>query len=398
MTYRLGILCSHPIQYYSPIFRELAKHLDLQVFYAYQQTMSGQAEAGFSVPFEWDIDLLQGYQYKFLNNVASKPDPSKFFGCDTPGIVSEIKKEQFDAFLVLGWGLKSFWQAIRACRKLQIPVIVRGDSRLGTTRSLLKRALKRFFYPLLMRQFDACLYVGEESKKYYQAYGVDPKKCFFSPHSVDNERFGNESEKISKSEAKKILGLDIDKKHVLFVGKFIDIKRPVDVLQAALNLKQKQQPISIIFAGDGPLRSNLEIFAKTHHLDLHILGFINQSELPNIYRAADVLVLPSETETWGLVANEAMACGVPIIVSDTTGCSVDLAVAGKTGKVFPIGNIEALANAIHEMLVADLFHDEIKYHVDGYSPVKTAEGIISALKWLVGREEGTMDRHGDTVK
>ncbi|MGH8500233.1 MAG: glycosyltransferase family 4 protein, partial [Methylococcales bacterium] len=392
MSMKLGILCSHPIQYYAPIFRELAKRLDLQVFYAYRQTEAGQAEAGFHVPFEWDIDLLQGYPHKFLNNVAVKADPSRFFGCDTPDIANEIQIGRFDAFLVLGWGVKSYWQAVRACRRLNVPVMVRGDSRLGTSRSFIKRAIKKIIYPLVMRQFDACLYVGQDSKKYYQAYGVNSEKLFFSPHSVDNKRFSVEAEKTGKDEARALLGLEAGRQVVLFVGKFIPIKRPMDILQSALLLKQKNHPVHLLFAGDGPLRADIEAFAKTHDLNLSLIGFVNQSQLPVVYRAADLLVLPSETESWGLVANEAMACGLPVVVSNTVGCGPDLICKGKTGSVFEMGNIAALSEAIHEVMQLMPAASEIQYHIADYSPEKTTKGIMEAMQWLSEKENKIADK------
>lgn len=383
MTLRLGILCSHPIQYYTPIFRELAKRVDLQVFYAHRQTTQGQADAGFGVAFDWDIDLLQGYDYKFLQNISKAPDPSRFFGCDSPAIAEEIVNGYFDAFLVLGWGLKSYWQAIIACRKSGVPIMVRGDSRLGTSRSFIKRMIKDILYPRIMRRFDACLYVGEDSKKYFQAYGVEAEKLFFSPHSIDNARFQAEAGNMRRAEAKERLGLPQGKRHVLFAGKFIDKKRPMDFLQAALLLKQQNKSINLLFAGDGPLRVDLELFAAAHDLGVNILGFINQSELPLVYRAADLLVLPSEgSETWGLVVNEGMACGTPAVTSDAVGCSRDLVIHGRTGKIFELGNIPAFAKAIDEVLDAGLSESAIIEHISAYSPEKTAEGMVVAATYL----------------
>ncbi|HTE79986.1 MAG TPA: hypothetical protein VK634_04760, partial [Reyranella sp.] len=86
MTMRIGFLVSHPIQYYTPIFRELARRCDLTVFFAHRQTAAGQAKAGYGVAFEWDVDLLSGYQIRFLTNVARQPSTDAFSGCDTPGI------------------------------------------------------------------------------------------------------------------------------------------------------------------------------------------------------------------------------------------------------------------------------------------------------------------------
>src|SRR5712691_13444340 len=112
---RLGVLTSHPIQYQAPWFRELANATDLHVFFAHRQTAAEQA--GFGAAFDWDLDLLAGYPHTFLRNVAQNPSVNHFFGCNTPEIREIIGTKRFDAFIVTGWSLKSYWQAIRACRR-----------------------------------------------------------------------------------------------------------------------------------------------------------------------------------------------------------------------------------------------------------------------------------------
>ena len=186
---RLGILVSHPIQYYSPWFRALAKCVDLEVFYAYKGSPGHQADAGFGVPFEWDIDLLSGYSHSFLNNVSRKPGTSSYDGCDTPEIGEIIRARCFDAFIVCGWYLKSYWQAVRACRMNKVPVLVRGDSQLNTERSFLKRAVKQVTHRKALRHFDGCLSVGRRNREYLLHYGVPADRIFFVPHFVDNEWF-----------------------------------------------------------------------------------------------------------------------------------------------------------------------------------------------------------------
>src|SRR5262245_10151653 len=137
MSARLGILASHPIQYNTPLFRDLARLLDIHVYYAHRQTAEGQAATDFGVPFEWDIDLFSGYSHEFLPNAARRPDVNRFFGCDTPTVAVKIREGRYDAFLVTGWYLKSYWQAIRACHQSRVSIMVRGDSRLDTSQGQL---------------------------------------------------------------------------------------------------------------------------------------------------------------------------------------------------------------------------------------------------------------------
>src|SRR5512146_1787934 len=156
---RLGILASHPIQYHAPWFRGLAAKANVEVFFAHRPTAIEQGE-GFGETFTWDVDLVNGYHHRFLRNVAPAPSVSRFAGCDTPDVHTAIAAGRFDAFIVTGWHLKTFWQAVRACRKAYMPVLVRGDSQLRTPRSLATRLAKAVTHRWLVRQFDGFLVVG----------------------------------------------------------------------------------------------------------------------------------------------------------------------------------------------------------------------------------------------
>src|ERR1017187_3636209 len=118
---RLGILTSHPIQYQAPWFRGLTREVDLEVFFACQPNAVQQGD-GFGKAFDWDVDLLSGYRSRFLQNRAKIASCSRFGGCDTPEIKSQIRDGHFDAFIVCGWHLKCYWQAVRACHSACVPV------------------------------------------------------------------------------------------------------------------------------------------------------------------------------------------------------------------------------------------------------------------------------------
>lgn len=377
---RLGVLCSHPIQYNAPLFRELAQLVDLHVYYAHRQTAAGQAEAGFGVAFEWDSDLFSGYSHEFLDNISSKPGVGHFFGCDTPAIVNRIRDGRFDAFLVTGWYLKSYWQGIRACRRLGIPVLVRGDSRLATSRSPLKRMTKQALYPQLLKQFAACLYVGQDSREYYAHYGVPDARLFFAPHCVDNDWFASQALGISKNQARRESGIPDDGSDILlFVGKLIDIKRPTDIVQAAAVIRDAGRKVSLLYVGDGPLRAQIEAEAARLAVPVMFLGFRNQSELPTLFRAADLLVLPSESETWGLAVNEAMACGTPAVVADSVGCAADLL---PPGSVYPKGDIAEMARVLLAALDTPVVPAFLVEKMQRYSVPVAARGVREAALWV----------------
>jgi glycosyltransferase involved in cell wall biosynthesis len=342
---RLGILATHPIQYYAPWYRELAKHVDLEVFFSHRQTAREQAAAGFGVDFDWDLPLLDGYRSQFLRNTASRPDVNRFFGCITPELTGIIREGAFDAFIVHGWSTVSYWQAIQACWRTRTPVLVRGDSHLGTPRPPWRRALKWPLHRWFIPKFDGYLVVGARSKEYLMHYGANAERCFMTPHAVDNARFEATSRELKpqRDRLRGRFGLSPDSVVYLFAGKFIDVKRPRLFVEGLARAAASAPRIEGLMVGDGPLRAEIEAAVRSLKAPVRFAGFLNQQEMPTAYASADVLVLPSASETWGLVVNEAMASGLPAIVSSTVGCAPDLIVSGETGDVFQSGDAEALS-------------------------------------------------------
>jgi glycosyltransferase involved in cell wall biosynthesis len=292
---RLAVLTSHPVQYYAPLFRELAERVDLHVFYAHNATAEQQAAAGFGQAFTWDVDLTSGYAHSFLNNVATRPGTDSFGGCDTPDIANRLRNGGFDAVLALGWHLKSMLQGIFAARRLGIPVMVRGDSQLGTPRGAVKTAVKRVTYPALLRGFDAALYVGQRNFDYYRHFGYPAARLFHSPHCVDTERFAGSATPQARAVLRSRLGIRNDEKVVLFAGKLVPFKRPVDVVEAVAQVMQKGVPARLLVAGSGPMEADVRARAQALGVTLDFLGFQNQTEMPSAYAAADLMVLPSST-------------------------------------------------------------------------------------------------------
>ena len=385
---RIGFLISHPIQYLAPLFRELAKQCDLTVFYAHRQTAEQQARAGFGVAFEWDVDLLSGYHSRFLRNVARAPSTDRFFGCSTPEIAAEIARGAFDGFVVPGWALLTYWQAVRACRHAGVPVFARGDSQLVGPRGKAVRLAKAVAFRGILRQFDGFLYVGQRNRDYLLHYGAPAGRLFFSPHCVDNDAF-----RVASEAARRQVPADAGLSRlprILFVGKLMERKRPFDVLRAAAQLRARGRLVEVAFAGSGELQGALAETAAAAGVPVRFHGFVNQSELPGIYTSADVIVLPSDgRETWGLVVNEAMACGVPAIVSDAVGCGPDLVEPGVTGEIFPLGDVPALADALEAVLSfkRDRTRAALAGRMQTYSPERAAQGIAGAVGTLRSRGE-----------
>ncbi|MEM9421998.1 MAG: glycosyltransferase family 4 protein [Pseudomonadota bacterium] len=376
---RIAAFVTHPIQYYAPIFRTLSNTVDLHVYYGQVATSDQQASAGFGVQFDWDVDLLSGYSSSLLDNVAPAPNVHDFGGCDVPSVGKLLKEERFDAIIVFGWYQKFFLQTLYAAKRLGIPVLVRGDSQLDTPRNPIKRFAKNIGYPLFLRAFDAALYVGEKSREYYQYYRYPNEKLFFSPHSIDTQYFAAHATDADRSAWRAELGVRDETKLILFCGKLLEGKRPLDLIDALGRARLRTPSLELVIAGSGPLEEAVHHRANQLGVPVHFLGFCNQSRLPSIYAAADILCLPSAHETWGLVCNEALACGTPIIVSDAVGCAADLANDNNIGRVYPSGNADALAEAILATASQPPPPGSIRHLSDRYSVTASTDGILSAL-------------------
>ncbi|MBK7143966.1 MAG: glycosyltransferase family 4 protein [Xanthomonadales bacterium] len=340
---RIAVATTHPIQYQVPWLQRLAARddIDLQVYFAMLPDAREQGRE-FGVAFAWDLDLLAGYRSRVLQNQSRRPSLTTFSGCDTPEIVDEIRAGRFDAVIVNGWGSKTALQALYACRRHGVPCLVRGEANGLRPRAWWKRWLHR----ALIARYSACLAIGTRNRDYYLAAGVPPSRIFPTPYCIDNARFAASADAQRAAPGRAALcthfGLEPQRTTFLFSGKFVDKKHPLDAIAALRVARAQGADVQLLMVGDGPLRATLE--TAGHGLPVRFAGFLNQSQMAAAYAAGDCLVLPSDSgETWGLVVNEAMASGLPVIVSDQVGCAADLVQPGVTGDVYPCRDVHALA-------------------------------------------------------
>src|SRR5450756_910592 len=271
-----------------------------------------------------------------------------------------------------GGDLRSLQPLDAARRALGVPYLLRGDSgphgQSGGIRGALRYAIAR----AVVSGSAGGLAVGHRNELFYARYGAS--RIVFAPHSVDNERFARPPA-VGRPELLARWGLGDRYPVIMFCGKLKPAKRPLDLAAAVGRLGTR---VTVLFVGGGDLAGQVgSMLPQGRGV---VTGFVNQAELPSYYHAADILVLPSQSEPWGLVINEAMTAGVLPIVSDRVGCAPDL-VAG-LGEVYPCGDVEALTAALHRGLarigdpgLAGL----LRRRVDGYGIDATAAGFEQAV-------------------
>jgi glycosyltransferase involved in cell wall biosynthesis len=355
MRKRLLIVASHVVQYSSPVFRELARdpRIDLMVSYCSMQGAESGLDPGFGVSVSWDMPLLDGYPWTSVRNRAMRPGLGRFFGLFNPGLWMLIRDGHFDAVLVSGYFYASAWISIAAAKWYGIPLLFITDSHSlhsWPVQSKLKRRIKKTLVRAIFSLGKALLALSSGGVEHLRALGFSSDRIVLAPYVVDNAWWSKQAAKVDRNAMRSSWKIPTESTVVLFCAKLQLWKGPLDLLEA---FARANVPNSyLVFAGDGPERKNLERRASELGFAARVrfLGFLNQSQLPPVYCAADVFVLPSLFEPFGLVVNEAMLCGLPVVVSDRVGAKFDLVRPGENGYVYPAGNIDALVAILREIL------------------------------------------------
>jgi glycosyltransferase involved in cell wall biosynthesis len=386
---RVIAVASHPIQYQAPWFRGLAQEtaIDFSALFV-QLPDSHQQGQGFGRPFEWDVPILEGYRWQQVPDVRGGRGLKGFFSARIRGPLALLRKLRPDLILLTGWHSWSLLQVLFAAWWAGIPVIMRGESNALRDRPWLTRTLHR----VLLRRCAAFLSIGRANREFYHNYGIGDMRLFDAPYFVDNARFAESAAQYHPQRAKlrERWAIRPDAVCFCYAGKLEPKKRILDVL-AALRAAaaQSEKPLHLLVVGTGELLPQAHAYVIRHCLPVTFAGFLNQTKIPGAYIASDCLVLASDYgETWGLVVNEAMACGRPAIVSDRVGSGPDLVKDHLTGLIFPFGDVASLAAHMVE-LAADtermkrMGEAALARVLAEYSVAKAVSGTLQAVHYVL---------------
>jgi len=386
---RLLLVSSHVVQYASPIFRKMARdpRLDILVAYCSMQGAESGIDPGFGVEVTWDEPQLEGYDWVHPANRAPRPDVGHFFGLFNPGLWRVIRDGKFDAMYVSGYFYASAWIAILAAKVHGVPILFTTDGhnlRTWSTQSDWKKSFKKFLVRRIFALGAVVLAGSSGTVEYVKSLGVPAQKILLLRNVVDNEWWKRRASQVNRDEVRAAWNIPKSASVALFCAKLQPWKAPLDALEAfaAANVPDSY----LVFAGDGPLRTELEKRAIQLGLSdrIRILGFVNQSQLPSVYRAADLLVLPSLYEPFGLVVNEAMLCGCPAAVSDRVGAKYDLVKDGETGYVFPSGDVNAMTAILRQCLSdpekTRRMGDAARARLETWSPAEYVDALVEAVE------------------
>lgn len=382
---------SHPIQYFAPLYAYLNRDPEIEVtaLYCSDFSLRGAVDPGFKQRVTWDVDLLSGYNHVFLGERSKCRSVKGFFSLICPEIWREIRSGRYDAVWLHGYAYAAFVLAFFAAKSRGLPVFMRSETHLGLQRSGWRQRLRDSVLGVAYRRLAGCLAIGSANRDYYRSLGVSESKIFDVPYTVDNDRFTAAASLTSdqRQQIREKYGLRNDQLVVLYASKFMRRKHPDDVIEAMAQLRAEGVQASLFLVGTGEIEDELHARVSALGLpDVVFGGFVNQAELPKVYAAADVFVLPSENEPWGLIVNEVMCAGLPVVVAAEVGCVPDLVKDSINGIHMRAGDVESLTNALRKVLLDDdarqaMGRNSLKI-IQGWSYAQCHQGIQAAIAGL----------------
>lgn len=383
------IFDSHPVQYRVPIWRELSKNNELivKVIYASDCSVNGYHDANFGQKIVWDDPMLDGYIYTFLK-VGENSQPNGFFSLKSTGITDILRKEKPDYVFLTGVNYLFDWKALFVSKIFGFRVGLRCDTHdeASLNRGYLKSLIRTIIYTLVYSGINNFFYVGERNKRHFLNLKISKEKMIPSFHfTID--RFKNYDNK-TKFEIRKGLRNqnDISEKAIVlgFCGKLYNHKNAQILFQIFDYLPQAlTEKIVLYFVGSGILEKELkemsEVIREKYGVKTVFNGFVNQTKIGPHYLCMDILVLPSLSETWGLVVNEALQAGCSIVVGDKVGCGEDFKYLERF-RIFRTNDESDLSQKISDLAKFERDFDWCKDIMQKYSLQTTVNSISNVVK------------------
>lgn len=306
-------------------------------------------------------------------------------------VVGALRHAAPDAILCGGYNYPASWQVLMWARAQGVPFLLWSESNRHDARPgrILVEMLKAEF----LRRCDAFVVPGRSAHDYLRAQKVREDRIFIAPNAVDNDLFASGASQVRRDACATRRKLELPQRYFLFVGRLVEEKGVFELLRAyaTLDITLRSQ-IGLVFVGDGPSRHQLEEEARNvAGGTVKFTGFTHREELPAYYSLAEMLLLPTYTDTWGLVVNEAMACGLPAIVSRVAGCVADLVREGWNGLVVEPQDVSSLRSAMEIFALRTELRANMSahalLHIAKFSPKVWSAAITDAIQAILGTHD-----------
>jgi glycosyltransferase involved in cell wall biosynthesis len=375
MSRRLVTLSEIIAPYRIPVFNALARHdgIDLHVIFLAESDPKLRQWLVYKDEIDFSYQILPSRRQTFLghNLILNR------------GLRDSLRQAAPDTILCGGYNYVASWQALSWAHGNQIPFVLWVESTNRDLRS--RRSAIEFLKKRFMRSCSAFVVPGRSSFEYLRSYGTLEEDIFMAPNAVDIELFGRRAAVVHENNAIHRQTLQLPARFFLFVGRLVTEKGVFDLLAAYGRLPAElRAEIGLVFVGEGVARSELSRRAvDIEPGNVHFSGFAQREQLASFYALAEVFVFPSHTDPWGLVVNEAMACGLPVISTDVAGCTADLVEHGRNGRVVRAGDVSQLASTMEELArdasLRSRMGNQSRELIQQYSPEACAAGIANAV-------------------
>jgi 1,2-diacylglycerol 3-alpha-glucosyltransferase len=307
------------------------------------------------------------------------------------GMFAALNKIKPDAVLCGGYNYLATWQAGLWARARRVPLLLWSESTAFDQRS--GRPSVEFLKALFLRMCQAFVVAGKTSLNYLQNLGIQEDRIFTAPNAVDTLFFAALAEEARAHDSEARARLSLPPRYLLYVGRLVRAKGVFELLEAYAQLSdQIRTQVGLVFVGDGVDRAELIERAKQiTPATVQFPGFVHREGLANYYALADALIFPTHSDPWGLVVNEAMSCGLPVVVSSVAGCAADLVQNGWNGFVVAPENPSELASAMSRLAVDSEMSMQMgcrsRERINANSPEAWAEGMVQAMKFVDARTQ-----------
>lgn len=350
---QVAYFLSHPVQYQSPMLRHLAAAgMGVTTVYGDVSTAGSYFDPDYQQQVSWDQPMLEGYPHAVLPTPLLTYSPWSWKKLAEAWMLTHRPQVVW----VHGWGTAFALGALLAAQSCGLPIFLRGETHLRCLKGAwLWRQAHRAVLSRLFTQVDQFLAIGSANHAFYRSYGVGEARISTVPYVTDNRHFQAACMRASaaREALRSQLNLSPGRPVLLFVGRLSGEKgiptllRAMQLIQGCLDINERPY---LLMVGEGPLSRRLRRAAEPLGGDVRFLGFVSPSRLPALYDLCSALVLPSVHEPWGMVVNEVMNAGRPVLLSDRVGAAGDLLHEGLNGLSFPAGDAVALAGAVQTLL------------------------------------------------
>jgi glycosyltransferase involved in cell wall biosynthesis len=303
-------------------------------------------------------------------------------------VASALERAQPQVIVCGGYNYLASWQAQRWAKRNGVRFLLWCESTGSDRRSghTLVESLKESF----LHSCDGFIVPGKSSMEYIRQMAGASGNIFVAPNAVDVALFSSRAH-AARARGERLRGeRGLPQRYFLFAGRMVKAKGVLDLLEAYGRLSTDlRADVGLVFAGEGPLRAECEAIARAIFPGaVHFAGFVHRDELAGYYGLAECFVFPTHSDPWGLVVNEAMACGLPVICSQVAGCAADL--VKTNGRVVAVHEVEQLKTAMREIAMDRKLRERMSRESSNlilqYSPEACAAGIAEAAHSILARQ------------